>query len=73
MLVLVAATLPGPFLERTALAAHLPWGAPRRACSRAMAGGRMYVDGWTEISAVCTPRAFRDHRFASRWVNELIA
>ena len=72
MLELVAATQPGPFGERTIeLGAYL--GVRREGRLVAMAGERMHVDGWTEISAVCTLPAFRGQRFASRLVNDLIA
>jgi ribosomal protein S18 acetylase RimI-like enzyme len=33
----------------------------------------MQIDGWTEISAVCTLPAFRGQRLASRLVSDLIA
>ncbi|HSO99520.1 MAG TPA: GNAT family N-acetyltransferase [Solirubrobacteraceae bacterium] len=72
MLELVAATDPGPFLERTIeLGTYL--GVRREGMLVAMAGERMHLDGWTEISAVCTLPAFRGQRFASRLVNDLIA
>lgn len=72
MLELVAATNPGPFLERTIeLGTYL--GLRRERVLVAMAGERMHMDGWTEISAVCTLPAFRGQRFASRLVNDLIA
>lgn len=71
MLELVAATKPGPFLERTIeLGTYL---GRRERVLVAMAGERMHVDGWTEISAVCTLPAFRGQRFASRLVNDLVA
>ncbi|MBV8987439.1 MAG: GNAT family N-acetyltransferase [Solirubrobacterales bacterium] len=72
MFELVAATEPGPFLERTIeLGTYL--GLRRKGVLVAMAGERMHLDGWTEISAVCTLPAFRGQRFASRLVNDLIA
>jgi ribosomal protein S18 acetylase RimI-like enzyme len=72
MLELVAATQPGPFGERTIeLGTYL--GVRREGMLVAMAGERMHVDGWTEISAVCTLPAFRGQRFASRLVGDLIA
>jgi ribosomal protein S18 acetylase RimI-like enzyme len=72
MLELVAATEPGPFFERTIeLGTYL--GVRREGMLVAMAGERMHVDGWTEISAVCTLPAFRGQRFASRLVNDLVA
>ncbi len=72
MLELVAATEPGPFLGRTiVLGTYL--GLRREGALVAMAGERMHMDGWTEISAVCTHPAFRGQRFASRLVSDLIA
>jgi ribosomal protein S18 acetylase RimI-like enzyme len=72
MLELVEATHPGPFLERTIeLGTYV--GMRREGGLVAMAGERMHLDGWTEISAVCTLPAFRGQRFASRLVNDLIA
>jgi ribosomal protein S18 acetylase RimI-like enzyme len=72
MLELVAATQPGPFGERTIeLGTYL--GLRREGLLVAMAGERMHVDGWTEISAVCTLPAFRGQRYASRLVGDLIA
>ncbi|MFZ0041455.1 MAG: GNAT family N-acetyltransferase [Solirubrobacteraceae bacterium] len=72
ILELVAATQPGPFLERTIeLGTYL--GLRREGMLVAMAGERMHLDGWTEISAVCTLPAFRGQRLASRLVNDLIA
>jgi ribosomal protein S18 acetylase RimI-like enzyme len=72
MLELAAATEPGPFLERTiVLGTYL--GLRREGVLVAMAGERMHMDGWTEISAVCTLPEFRGQRFASRLVSDLIA
>jgi ribosomal protein S18 acetylase RimI-like enzyme len=72
MLDLVAATQPGPFLERTIeLGTYL--GLRREGRLVAMAGERMHVDGWTEISAVCTLPAFRGQRLSSRLMRDLIA
>ena len=38
-----------------------------------MAGERLHLDGWTEISAVCTAPTHRRHGLASRLVNRLVA
>ena len=38
-----------------------------------MAGERLRLDGWTEISAVCTAPTHRRHGLASRLVNALLA
>jgi ribosomal protein S18 acetylase RimI-like enzyme len=72
ILELVAATEPGPYLERTILLGTY-LGLRREGVLVTMAGERMHLDGWTEISAVCTLPAFRGHRFAFRLVNDLIA
>jgi ribosomal protein S18 acetylase RimI-like enzyme len=72
MLGLVAETEPGPFLPRTIeLGEYL--GVRREGKLVAMAGERMRLDGWTEISAVCTTAAHRGQGLASRLVGALIA
>ncbi len=72
MLELVAQTEPGPFLKRTIeLGAYL--GIRRGGALVAMAGERFHVDGWTEISAVCTARDHRGEGLASRLMGALIA
>jgi ribosomal protein S18 acetylase RimI-like enzyme len=72
MLELVAATEPGPFLTRTIeLGDYL--GIRRGGVLVAMAGERFHLDGWTEISAVCTNPDHRGQGLASRLVGALIA
>jgi GNAT superfamily N-acetyltransferase len=72
MLELVAQTEPGPFLTRTIeLGDYL--GIRREGELIAMAGERFHVDGWTEISAVCTKPDHRGEGLASRLVGALIA
>jgi GNAT superfamily N-acetyltransferase len=72
MLELVAETEPGPFLTRTVeLGDYL--GIRRDGALVAMAGERLRLDGWTEISAVCTRRDHRGHGLASQLVRALIA
>jgi ribosomal protein S18 acetylase RimI-like enzyme len=72
MLELVAATEPGPFLTRTIeLGDYL--GIRRDGALVAMAGERFHLDGWTEISAVCTKPDHRGQGLASRLVSALIA
>lgn len=72
MLELVAQTEPGPFLTRTIeLGDYL--GIRRDGALVAMAGERLRVDGWTEISAVCTRPDHRGQGLASRLVRALIA
>jgi ribosomal protein S18 acetylase RimI-like enzyme len=72
MLELVAQTEPGPFLARTVeLGDYL--GVRRDGALVAMAGERLRLDGWTEISAVCTRPDQRGQGLASRLVGALIA
>jgi ribosomal protein S18 acetylase RimI-like enzyme len=72
MLALVAATEPGPFLPRTIeLGDYL--GIRRDGALVAMAGERFRLDGWTEISAVCTKRDHRGEGLASGLMGALIA
>jgi ribosomal protein S18 acetylase RimI-like enzyme len=62
---LVERTRPGPFQPRTIeLGAYL--GIRRAGALVAMAGERLHLDGYTEVSAVCTDPAWRGHGFASR-------
>jgi len=72
MLALVAETEPGPFLPRTIeLGDYL--GIRRDGALVAMAGERFRLDGWTEISAVCTKPDHRGEGLASRLMGALIA
>jgi ribosomal protein S18 acetylase RimI-like enzyme len=72
MLELVAETEPGPFLARTIeLGDYL--GIRRDGALVAMAGERFHLDGWTEISAVCTRPEYRGLGLASRLIGALIA
>jgi predicted GNAT family acetyltransferase len=72
MLELVRRTDPGPFLDRTIeLGDYL--GIRRDGQLVAMGGERLHLDGWTEISAVCTAPTYRGHGMASRLVETLIA
>jgi ribosomal protein S18 acetylase RimI-like enzyme len=62
---LVERTRPGPFCPRTMeLGTYL--GVRREGRLVAMAGERLHLDGYTEISAVCTDEAWRGHGLASR-------
>jgi ribosomal protein S18 acetylase RimI-like enzyme len=71
MLELVAQTDPGPFLTRTIeLGEYL--GIRCDGALVAMAGERLRVDGWTEISAVCTKPDHRGQGLASRLIGALI-
>ncbi len=72
MLELVAQTEPGPFLTRTVeLGDYL--GIRCDGVLVAMAGERFHLDGWTEISAVCTKPDYRGQGLASRLIGALIA
>ncbi|MFD9429630.1 GNAT family N-acetyltransferase [Streptomyces sp. NPDC060002] len=64
---LVARTRPGPFLQRTiALGTYL--GIRHRGRLIAMAGERLRLPGWTEISAVCTEPDHRGKGLATRLI-----
>jgi GNAT superfamily N-acetyltransferase len=72
MLELVTQTEPGPFLTRTIeLGNYL--GIRCDGTLVAMAGERFRLDGWTEISAVCTKPDHRGRGLASRLMGALIA
>jgi GNAT superfamily N-acetyltransferase len=72
MLELVAQTEPGPFLTRTIeLGDYL--GIRCDGTLVAMAGERFHLDGWTEISAVCTRPEYRGRGLASQLVEALAA
>nr|WP_062339407.1 GNAT family N-acetyltransferase [Herbidospora sakaeratensis] len=65
MLALAELTEPGPFLKRTIeMGAYL--GVRRGDRLVAMAGERLRVPGWTEISAVCTDPGWRGRRLGTR-------
>lgn len=72
MLDLIARTDPGPFRERTIeLGAYL--GIRRDGALVAMAGERLSLPGWTEVSAVCTDPAHRGQGLAARLVRAVAA
>ncbi|MEI5998675.1 GNAT family N-acetyltransferase [Paraburkholderia bengalensis] len=72
MIALTTATQPGPFGPRTIeLGTYI--GARRQGRLAAMAGERMRLDGYTEISAVCVDPAFRGQGHASALMKTLIA
>jgi ribosomal protein S18 acetylase RimI-like enzyme len=72
ILELVAQTEPGPFLTRTIeLGDYL--GIRCDGALVAMAGERFHLDGWTEISAVCTNPDHRGRGLASQLTRALIA
>jgi ribosomal protein S18 acetylase RimI-like enzyme len=67
VLALISRTRPGPFLARTIeLGDYL--GIRRDGVLVAMAGQRIRLPGWTEISAVCTDESVRGSGMASRLV-----
>jgi ribosomal protein S18 acetylase RimI-like enzyme len=69
---LVARNRPGPFRPRTIqLGTYL--GIRREGSLVAMAGERLHPGGWTEISAVCTDRAYRGRGLATRLVRAVAA
>jgi predicted GNAT family acetyltransferase len=72
MLELVRQTDPGPFLDRTIELGDYV-GIRRHNQLVAMAGERLRLDGWTEISAVCTAPTHRGRGMASRLVGALKA
>lgn len=70
-LALVAATKPGPFETRTIeLGTYL--GIRDQGELVAMAGERMRVPGWTEISAICTARSHRGRGLSVRLIHTLV-
>ncbi|MEV7225488.1 MULTISPECIES: GNAT family N-acetyltransferase [Polymorphospora] len=72
MLALVARTKPGPFLARTVETGRY-LGIRRGGRLVAMAGERMRLPGWTEISAVCTDPDHRGAGLATRLVRAVAA
>ncbi|CAB3975499.1 acetyltransferase (GNAT) family protein [Burkholderia cenocepacia] len=72
MLALTTAAQPGPFGPRTFELGHYI-GIRSDGRLAAMAGERMQVDGYTEISAVCVDAAFRRQGLAARLMRALIA
>jgi len=71
MLELTALTKPGPFGKRThELGTYL--GIRREGKLVAMAGERMKVPGWTEVSAVCTHTEHTGHGYARILMTEVM-
>ncbi|MGV9291508.1 GNAT family N-acetyltransferase [Streptomyces sp. NPDC003719] len=69
---LVARTRPGPFLPRTVLLGTY-LGIRHRGRLVALAGERLRLPGWTEISAVCTDPEHRGRGLATRLVRAVAA
>ena len=67
MAALADRTKPGPFSTRTHELGHF-FGVRMDGTLVAMAGERMRVDGWTEVSGVCTDDAFRGRGLARELV-----
>ncbi|MGW0816645.1 GNAT family N-acetyltransferase [Streptomyces viridiviolaceus] len=72
ILELVARTRPGPFLPRTVLLGTY-LGIRHRGRLIALAGERLRLPGWTEISAVCTDPDHRGRGLATRLVRAVAA
>lgn len=71
MLELIRRTQPGPFLPRTIeLGTYL--GITIDGTLVAMAGERIRLDGYTEVSAVCTDMQFRGRGFAAMLVRTVV-
>lgn len=71
MLALTSATQPGPFGPRTIeLGTYL--GVRQGGVLVAMAGERMRLDGFTEISAVCVDPAYRGRGLATELIRTLV-
>ncbi|MGW1721481.1 GNAT family N-acetyltransferase [Streptomyces sp. NPDC002306] len=69
---LVARTRPGPFLKRTvALGTYL--GIRHQGRLIALAGERLRLPGWTEISAVCTDPDHRGRGLGTRLIRAVAA
>ncbi|MBD0419000.1 GNAT family N-acetyltransferase [Streptomyces sp. TRM S81-3] len=69
---LIARTRPGPFLPRTVLLGTY-LGIRHRGRLIALAGERLRLPGWTEISAVCTDPGHRGRGLATRLVRAVAA
>ena len=72
MLALASVTQPGPFGTRTIELGDY-FGIRQRGVLVAMAGERMRLDGFTEISAVCVEPAYRGNGFAVELVESLVS
>jgi predicted GNAT family acetyltransferase len=73
MLALAAATEPGPFLAETIEMGRYFGIRSDDGRLIAMAGERLKLDGFTEVSAVCTAPEFRGRGFAQTLVEYLVA
>ena len=73
MLALAQATDPGPFSEGTIRMGRYYGFRPEDGRLAAMAGERLRLTGYTEISAVCTDPAFRGRGYARALVSGLVS
>jgi predicted GNAT family acetyltransferase len=74
MLALVAITDPGPFLPGTIrMGRYVGFRSADDNTLMAMAGERLRLDEFTEISAVCTSSSHRGHGYAGALVADLVA
>ena len=73
MLALAAATKPGPFLPATIRMGRYFGIRSSEEALVAMAGERLRLDGFTEISAVCTDPAFRGRGYARTLLAALVS
>ena len=72
MVELVVRTAPGPFMERThEMGAY--FGIKERGRLVAMAGERMRLDGFSEVSAVCTDPEYRGRGYAAALVHRVVS
>jgi ribosomal protein S18 acetylase RimI-like enzyme len=72
MLALASATQPGPFGPRTIELGNYV-GIRQQGVLVAMAGERMRLNGFTEVSAVCVDPAYRGHGFAIDLLGSLVS
>jgi predicted GNAT family acetyltransferase len=73
MLALAAATEPGPFVAATIRMGRYFGIRSSEGALAAMAGERLRLDGFTEISAVCTDQRFQGRGHAGALVSYLVA
>ncbi|MBA3676323.1 MAG: GNAT family N-acetyltransferase [Sphingosinicella sp.] len=71
MVALATLTEPGPFLPRTHILGDF-WGIKSGGRLAAMAGERLRLDGYTEVSGVCTHPDFRGRGYA-RLLSQAVA
>jgi predicted GNAT family acetyltransferase len=72
MVALAELTKPGPFTPRTPELGTF-WGIKLEGRLAAMAGTRLNLEGFTEVSGICTHPDFRGHGFASALSRQVAA